>query len=185
MATGCTRAWRSIFECWLDGRLRSLRRRPQSALTAHMRRQSKTYLFVFAIIALLVGTPLIFLEYLERSRPIEGVWLWQFEGSMFYEGELPSKPCELLNTNGSWLSFSPADVLGDYDYRKRYPSSGEHLSQYGSSRLEAFSVRFVGHKRYEPLGTGHLGLWTTRFEVDRMIEAVPISDLRCEISLPF
>ena len=150
-----------------------------------MRRQSKTSLHVLAFSSLLVGAPLFFFKYFERPRPIEGVWLWQFEGSMFYEGEMSGEPCDLLKTSGSWLSFSPSDVLGDYDYRRRYPSSGEHISQYGSSRLEAFSVRFVGHKRYEPLGTGHAGLWTTRFEVDRMIEAVPISDLRCDIPLAF
>lgn len=103
---------------------------------------------------------------------------------MFYEGRTPADVCDLLRTRGAWLSYEPKDVLGEYDYRNEYPSSGEHISQYGSERIEAFSITFAGNKRYEIFGTGHLGGWSSEFQIERMIKAVPIPHLRCESPYP-
>lgn len=134
--------------------------------------------------AIIVAVPFICLRHLERPRLVEGVWLWQFEGSMFYEGASPENVCDLLASRGSWLNFEPEGVLGSYDARKSYPSSGEHVSQYGSYRLEAFSVRFAGNQRFSLLGTGHLSAWSSEFEVYKMLEAKPIQGLLCKVPFP-
>lgn len=113
---------------------------------------------------------------------VQGVWLWQFESSMFYEVDQPKDACALLSSRGSWLIYDPKRIYGDYDYQKTYPSSGTHISQYGPHRIEAFSIKFEGRKSYSI--SAHLNGWLSEFEVDKMISAKPIAALRCETPYP-
>ncbi len=124
--------------------------------------------------------------YHERERTIEGTWMWQFEGSQFFETPPGKDPCRLLADRGSWLNYDPYQIYGSYNYRKSYPSRGTWTSQFGTYPLEAFSVRFVGRRRVSILGLGfgHLGGWGSEYEVTRMLYAKPISNLDCRVRYP-
>ena len=120
-------------------------------------------------------------QYAERTRVIEGTWLYMFEGSEFFEKRLPGKECDLYRNHGGWLHYDPKKIYPSYSYKRPFPSSGTYRSQHGEWRLEAFEVRFKGRKRLAPLGAGHGGLWRSEYEVDRMLSIKPISGLVCDV----
>ena len=120
-------------------------------------------------------------KYAERTRVIEGTWLYLIESSDFFEKRLPGHECNLYDYHASWLNFGPAQVYPGYSYKKSFPSSGTYRSSLGEWRLEAFEVRFNGRKRFKPLGTGHMGGWMSEFEVDRMLSVKPIGGLNCNV----
>jgi hypothetical protein len=118
----------------------------------------------------------------ERTRTVEGTWLYMFEGSEFFEGPKSTNPCKLYAKRGAWLNYRPDRVYQKYNYENRYPSSGRYRSPDGEWRVEAFSVKFVGRQKYSLMGTGHFRLWDSLFEVDRMISATPIANLDCFVA---
>ena len=119
-------------------------------------------------------------QYAERTRVIEGTWLYMFEGSEFFEKRLPGKECDLFRNRGGWLHYGPEKIYQGYSYKRPFPSSGTYRSQDDEWRLEAFELRFKGRKRLAPLGTGHLGRSTSEYEVDTMLSIKPISGLVCD-----
>jgi hypothetical protein len=133
--------------------------------------------FVLSIFALSTATVL----FKERTRTIEGTWLYVFEGSNFFEGQTPAKPCGLFTRKGAWLEHRPDLVYQNYDYRKAYPSSGSYSSPNGQWHMEAFSVKFKGRQKFALFGTGHFGMWSSSFEIDEMLSIKPISNIRCYV----
>ena len=133
---------------------------------------------VFAMIV--AATALVLFK--ERTRTVEGTWLYMFEGSEFFEGPKSADPCKLYAKRGAWLRYSPDKINKEYSYKNQYPSSGTYRSPDGEWRIEAFAVKFVGRQKYSLLGTGHFGLYDSLFEVDRMISATPISNLDCFVA---
>lgn len=121
-------------------------------------------------------------RYAERTRVIDGTWLWMFEGSEFVEKRLPGRECELYDHSAGWLNYKITKVYPEYSYNRQLPSSGRYSSSYGQWNLDAFEVRFVGRKRLAPLGTGHLGGWASEYEVDQMLSIKPIGGLDCYVS---
>lgn len=120
-------------------------------------------------------------QYAERTRVIEGTWLYLFEGSEFFEKRLPGKECDLYRDQGGWLQYNPEKVYRSYSYKRTFPSSGTYRSRDGEWRLEAFEVRFKGRKRLAPLGTGQSGSLMSRYEVERMLSIKPIPGLVCDV----
>lgn len=120
-------------------------------------------------------------QWAERTRVIEGTWLYVFESSAFFEKRLPGQECDLYRNRAGWLNYGPDQVYPSYPYEGAYPSSGTYRSQHGESRLEAFEVRFEGRKRLTPLGGGHLGAWTSEYEVDRVLSVTPVPGLNCYV----
>jgi hypothetical protein len=127
---------------------------------------------------MLVGVVLIL--YNERTRTMQGVWMYKHEGSEFFEGEFPKNPCDIYLSEPGWFDYPINSQLPNYDYRKNYRSSGIYRAHGGAWRSEAFAISFQGRKKLSLLGTGHFGLWNSRFEVDKIISAEPIPDLDCE-----
>ena len=119
----------------------------------------------------------------ERTRIIEGTWLYQFESSDFFERELPGHECELYRYHASWLRYDPTKVYPTYTYKKSFPSSGTYRNPQGEWRLEAFAVRFEGRKRLTPLGMGGGGMggWSSEYEIDRMLSITPVGGLNCYV----
>ena len=135
---------------------------------------------ITALAVVAAGTGLLLFK--ERTRTVEGTWLYMFEGSEFFEGPKSANPCKLYAKRGAWLEYRPDKVYQKDSYEDRYPSSGTYRSSDGEWRLEAFAVKFVGRQKYSLLGTGHFGLYDSLFEVDRMISATPISNLDCFVA---
>lgn len=123
-----------------------------------------------------------FWNYAERPRIIEGTWLYQFEGSEFFEKRFQGHECDLYRYHAGWLNYEPERIYPGYNYKRLFPSSGTYRSPQGEWRLEAFEVRFEGRKRFAPSGTGHLNGWFSEYEVQRMISVKPISGLNCYVS---
>lgn len=122
------------------------------------------------------------LHYKQRTRVIEGTWLWQFEGSDFFEKRLHGRECQLYLDEPSWLNYEPKKIYPSYTYQRAWPSSGTYNSErYGQYRIEAFEVKFRGRKSLFLFGTGHLGGWNTSYEVDEMIAIRPIPNLHCKV----
>ena len=122
------------------------------------------------------------LRFQERTRLVEGTWLWQFEGSDFFEERAPGRECELYTHVPSWLEYSPKAGYVDYTYKRDWPSSGIYDSRrYGPYRIEAFQIAFRGRKRFSLFGAGHLGGWKSDFVVDQMITVRPIPNLNCRV----
>lgn len=121
-------------------------------------------------------------HYEQRTRVIEGTWLWQFEGSDFFEKRLVGRECQLYLEEPSWLDYQPSQIYPSYTYQRVWPSSGTYDSKsYGTYRIEAFEVKFRGRKVLSLFGTGHLGGWNSSYEVDEMIEIRPIPNLDCNV----
>lgn len=120
-------------------------------------------------------------QYVERTRVIEGTWLYMFEGSDFFEKRLPGKECDLYQYQAGWLNYDLKKVYPNYSYKRSFPSSGTYRSEGGAWRLEAFKVRFLGSKRLAPLGAGHLGSWWSEYEVDKMLSVTPVAGLNCYV----
>lgn len=121
--------------------------------------------------------------YLQRTRTIEGTWLYMFEGSDFFEQRLPGHECDLYSRRGraGWLeySLSQADPRSRQEYPR--PNTGTYRSEFGVWPMDAFEVKFEGRKRLTPFGGGHLGLWKSEYDVHRMISVTPIAPLNCDV----
>ena len=75
-------------------------------------------------------------KYAERTRVIEGTWLYMFEGSDFFEQRLPGHECDLYANHASWSNYSPSKVYTNYAYKRLFPSSGKYRSPHGEWKLE-------------------------------------------------
>ncbi len=129
-----------------------------------------------------MAVPLAITLYQQRTRTIEGTWLWQFEGSDFFEAQLPGRECQLYNTEPSWLNFNPAQVYPSYTYKRGWPSSGIYNSRSsGPYRIEAFELKFRGRMRRSLFGTGHMGQWKSEYDVGEMLSVRPIANLFCNV----
>jgi hypothetical protein len=120
-------------------------------------------------------------QYAERLRVIEGTWLYMFEGSEFFEKRLAGHECDLYRDRAAWLHYDLKRVYPEYSYKRPFPSSGTYRSPHGEWRLEAFEIRFEGRRRFAPLGAGHLGGWTSEYDVERMLSVKPIAGLKCHV----
>ncbi len=121
-------------------------------------------------------------QHAERNRVIEGTWLYMFEGSDFFEQRLPGRECDLYSQGrAGWLEYSLSQIDPRYDREYPHPNTGTYRSQGGMWPMDAFEVKFEGRKRLRPLGGGHLGLWTSEYEVRRMIFIKPIPRLNCDV----
>jgi len=105
----------------------------------------------------------------DDSTPHEysGVWLYEFEGSTFVEGAtaIPKKRPPYNNT--AWLDYHPDQQRpGQYiemSDRDRYDQKKSCYPIY------PYLVRFIGRKRTDADGSGHMGLWASEIKVDRII----------------
>lgn len=120
--------------------------------------------------------------YAERTRVIEGTWLYMFEGSDLFEEKMPGRECDLYSQGrAGWLEYSLSQADPRYDQEYPHPNTGTYRSQYGEWPLDAFEVRFEGRRRLKLFGGGHLGLWTSEYEVHRMVSIKPIPRLHCDV----
>ena len=143
-----------------------------------MKRQ--TAALIVGLVAAGIATAVF--QFQQRTRVIQGTWLYMFEGSEFIEIRTPGRECELYRQTSSWLHYNPMAIYPDYTYKRLWPSSGRYDSrEYGSYRIEAFEVKFLGRKRYSLFGTGHMGSWRSEYEVDEMLSAQPIPNLHCMV----
>jgi hypothetical protein len=118
----------------------------------------------------------------QRTRVIEGAWLYMFEGSNFFEQRLAGQECELSRDDESWLNYDIRQVYPRYgDERRSYPSTGTYRTHYGEWPMEAFEVRFEGRRNLTPWGSGHLGMSKSEYDVERMLSVKPIPDLTCTV----
>lgn len=123
-------------------------------------------------------------QYAERTRIIEGTWLYMFEGSEFFEQRLPGQECDLYSdrSRAGWLHAHPRLIDPGFDAEHPRPSSGTYRSSYGGEwPVNAFELRFEGRRRLRPWGAGHMGLWRSEYEVDRILSATPIPGLDCYV----
>lgn len=121
-------------------------------------------------------------RYAERTRVIEGTWLYMFEGSDFFEQRLPGRECDLYSRGrAGWLEYSLSEADPRYKYEHPLPTTGTYRSKNGAWPMDAFEVRFEGRRRWTPLGGGHLGLWKSEYEVHRMLSVTPIPNLNCDV----
>jgi len=101
------------------------------------------------------------------ARRFRGVWLDEFEGSIFIEGarDVKTAKAELRRSlavpvgNGEWL---------DWEDTKR----NSVLPPSANARLIA--IDFVGRRTAYPKRYGHMGMFNSEVIVDRVISARPI-----------
>lgn len=110
------------------------------------------------------------LYYLERTREISGVWLYQFEGSNFFEGATPADVRENRQQDAGWLELpSGSPLLENLDHG--YDSSG-------CWKVTAVELRFLGRKRFEL--SGHLSAWTSSYEIEDLLKAQTVPWPDCD-----
>jgi hypothetical protein len=120
-------------------------------------------------------------QYAERTRVIEGTWVFMFEGSEFFEHRLPGQECEFYRNQAGWLDYHPQAIDPSFDYERSRSSSGTYRSQNGEWPMNAFEVRFEGRRHLAPWGAGHMGLSKSEYTVDRMLSVKPIPGLNCSV----
>ena len=101
------------------------------------------------------------------------MWIVAFESSTFIEGisEAPATRPDYEQT--AWLNYDPSQIDPNGDYFG-------YDAELGCYRLNAFYIDFEGSKTTSFAGSGHLGLWGSEIEVERVIEARPIANPNCQ-----
>lgn len=97
-------------------------------------------------------------------RQFSGVWLYEFEGSIFVEGATGIPRTRPAYEATDWLDYPIDDPrllaliqeTGYDDVRRCYT-------------VQPFRVRFIGHRTHRPSGAGHMGLWRSDVTVQRTI----------------
>lgn len=121
-------------------------------------------------------------RYAERSRVIEGTWLYVFEGSEFFEQKFIGQNCRFSHDEAGWLNYDIRQIYpNDDDYERSFPNVGTYHSGGGQWPMGAFEVRFEGRKRFTPWGGGHLSMWKSEYDVDRVLSAKPIPRVNCYV----
>lgn len=119
----------------------------------------------------------------ERARVIEGTWIFAYEDSTLFEQALQGRTCEFRNSDGGWLEYHPRASFPDFDTAEPLPGQGTLRSNHGGEWVMAvFEVRFEGRRRFKPLGAGHMGMWKSEYEVERMLSIEAIPGLACTVS---
>lgn len=90
------------------------------------------------------------------SKPthMRGVWISEFEGSMFYDGATHSPTIQRYDSNMTWLEM-------------RDPRYSQVMDKDGGQRT--FSIDFIGRKSLYPALYGHMGMSRSMVIVDRML----------------
>ena len=114
------------------------------------------------IVFLLALAALVFaiLTYVERSREVSGVLLYQFEGSNFFEGATIENVRSFSRSDAGWLEI-PANspIIASITSGNEPPECWE---------VTAFELRFVGRRL---LGrSGHLSAWSSSYEITKLLE---------------
>jgi hypothetical protein len=106
------------------------------------------------------------------SRQFSGVWLYEFEGSMFVEGgtEIPTVRPAYKGTD--WLEWTEWPHLEDL--------MEQSLGNEDCHTVQPFLVTFVGRRTHHPFGgAGHLGLWRSKVRVQTPISAKRLGPSFC------
>ena len=131
-----------------------------------MSKAAKVSLAVIPILGLIWAS----LVYTERTRAIEGVLLYQFEGANFFEDANAQTVRQLQKGDAGWLNT---------DGHERFESAlQDDYDASGCWRVTAIELKFVGRRRLGP--AGHLGAWWSEYEIDEMIEAKPVQWPDCD-----
>lgn len=106
-----------------------------------------------------------------RPQRFKGIWLYELEGSTFFENAttVPSKRPDYGET--AWLKYDPSAIDPKPDYNG-------YARERDCYAIHAFEIEFVG--RRSPEGHGHLGLFGSEIWVQRMLRARPLPAPNCE-----
>jgi hypothetical protein len=89
------------------------------------------------------------------SEKIAGIWIPEFEGSMFFETTVEQPRYVELSENTPWLEIAPSAKL--------------HVLP-NTTIQKAYYVEFVGRRSTEPGMFGHMGMSENEVLVDRMLK---------------
>lgn len=106
----------------------------------------------------------------DRTREISGIWLLEMEGSSFFEGATIATVRNFDQADAGWLEEGDAQGLEEV--------LSAHDKEAGSCNVRAFALRFKGKRHFGM--SGHLGLWSSRYEVIELIEIKPFAWPECE-----
>ncbi|WP_423142181.1 hypothetical protein ACOYW6_02125 [Parablastomonas sp. CN1-191] len=107
----------------------------------------------------------------DEPKRYQGIWLYEFEGSAFFEGATTAPRKRPSYGSTVWLMYDPVNIDPKLDYdsydklRDCYPA-------------HAFEVEFIGSR--SPEGHGHLGVFGSEIWVQRMLSAKPIPAPDCK-----
>ncbi|WP_152433583.1 hypothetical protein [Erythrobacter sp. THAF29] len=132
------------------------------------RARSKPLLKLSAVLLAIVATLLAANSYLERTREISGIWLYQFENSNFFEGATGETIHRIDRSSPSWLRADNSPLL---DLTNR-TGGGECW------RTMGFEIRFVGRKLIGP--SGHFSSWWSEYVVEEVISVRPVDWPECD-----
>lgn len=153
-------------------------------------RKLAKFLAILAVVSILW---IVLIRYAERTRTIEGTWLDLFEGSSFFEGQTLAEACSGDGDDAPWFAYYPNKNTPQGAFLRANRNSGWYLSKYGTSRVSAYSVKFVGRRKVSKLlglapslgvGYGHLASFGSEYEVDRVIMLRLIPDVICDTRSP-
>jgi hypothetical protein len=133
------------------------------------------------VIALAAAALVALVMFQQRTRTIEGTWIDLFEGSSFFEGQGLGQACTPRFWDAPWFGYYPKEETPEGKLIEADRGSGVFISEYGTSSVAAYSVKFVGHQNILDVGFGHLGARPSEFKVERMISMEPIENVRCDI----
>jgi hypothetical protein len=107
-----------------------------------------------------------------RPRQYSGVWLDEFEGSIFVEGAAETPKTFPVPQKTDWLEWRDQPLLEAV--MNEDPEDG------GCHKVLPVLVTFVGRRTYYAFGgTGHLGMWRSKMTVQRTISAKRLGPSLC------
>ena len=105
-------------------------------------------------------------------RHCSGVWLYEFEGSIFVEGATGIPAARPSHGESDWLEWA--------DWPRLEGLMEERLENGDCYTVQPFLITFVGHRTHHPFGgAGHLGGWRSEVTVDRPISAERLGPSFC------
>ena len=107
----------------------------------------------------------------EKPRRFKGVWLYEFEGSIFLEGVTSVPSTRPSPRDAAWLMYDPANIDPKPDYRGT--AKGGNCFP-----IHAFEVEFIGQSN--PERHGHFGLFGSEIWVQKMLSAKTLPAPNCE-----
>lgn len=107
------------------------------------------------------------------TRQFSGVWLYEFEGSTFVEGETEIPAHRPAYEETDWLEW-PVDQPRLEELLEETPANLDcHV-------VQPILVTFVGQRTSYPFGgAGHMGLWRSEVTVHRTISAERLGPSFC------
>lgn len=108
------------------------------------------------------------------TREFSGVWLHQFESSVFIEGAVERPTHRPPEKDTDWLEFASAEP-----HLRSQLEESESAGSVDCYPIQPFQITFIGYRTQRPFGGGHMGLWRSDVTVRQILSIKRLGPAFC------